>query len=245
MVTPLMCALIWRNKKETKKWQRQKQNNMKTKPSLRGIIKFQYYLHQTFIIIMIFISLSHHIVSITSIITSNKQTKKEKKSYYCHNYTNKLSPYVPSPFVAFSRLTTFCKLRPLLLRCFMTKTCELCIGGTIVLHRPSVLQNKTRQNIATWTKCALVWRIFEIAKNTAIVNEFYLIWFFEKWRYMWAQHSWVKWKKSAKNVDSPQEIEKLIVALNTYSNLTNFWYEEHAITRNGSVTNLLKKEEIR
>jgi len=78
-----------------------------------------------------------------------KQTKKEKKSYYCHNYTNKLSPYVPSPFVAFSRLTTFCKLRPLLLRCFMTKTCELCIGGTIVLHRPSVLQNKTRQIIAT------------------------------------------------------------------------------------------------
>jgi len=52
---------------------------MKTKPSLRGIIKFQYYLHQTFIIIMIFISLSHHIVSITSIITSNKQTNKKGK----------------------------------------------------------------------------------------------------------------------------------------------------------------------
>jgi len=67
-----------------KKWQQRQDNKKltkKTKQSLRGIIKFQYYLHQNVHNRHDFYFIVSPIVSsITSIITSKtKQTKKEKE----------------------------------------------------------------------------------------------------------------------------------------------------------------------
>jgi len=84
----------WRNKRQDK--------NKKTKQSLRGIVKFQYYLHQNVHNRHDFYFIVSPIVSsITSIITSKtKQTKKEKegkKILLLSQFTNKLSIVCPVP----------------------------------------------------------------------------------------------------------------------------------------------------
>ena len=92
-------------KKITKKKEDRISDKKKTKQSLRGIVKFQYYLHQNVHNRHDFYFIVSPIVSsITSIITSTKtkQTKKErkrrkKKILLLSQFTNKLSIVCPVP----------------------------------------------------------------------------------------------------------------------------------------------------
>ena len=97
---------ISKKKKLMKKWQKisdkTTKTKKKTKQSLRGIVKFQYYLHQNVHNRHDFYFIVSPIVSsITSIITSKtKQTKKEgkkKQSLLLSQFTNKLSIVLSRP----------------------------------------------------------------------------------------------------------------------------------------------------
>ena len=85
-----------------KKWQNKRQE--KTKQSLRGIVKFQYYLHQNvhnrhdfYFIVSPILSQVSQVLLLQQKQNKQKKKKKEKKILLLSQFTNKLSIVCPVP----------------------------------------------------------------------------------------------------------------------------------------------------
>jgi len=136
-------STVLQQKQKTKKKKNEAggKTKTKTKANFAGHHQIPILFASTFIIVMIFISSSHHqSLKITSIITKQKE-KKQAKYLTTVTITNKLSPIAllrPSAEVL-PHLPV--AARHITVRCMRKTTCELCKGGTIwlAMHRPPVI----------------------------------------------------------------------------------------------------------